>query len=192
MKAPKLSHLWDRHPDDWYVEPSWCSERLFAVHSFEGAIHDPAAGLCRIVDSARAAGYYAVGTDIECRDPKRPIVRQDWLEPSIAVADNVVSNPPFKHCNDDAPFVMKSLIRARRQVALLLPAAWVQGDKRSRWLEQTPLRTVYFLTPRPSMPPGPVIKAGVEPGNGTKDFAWFVWDHSWVGSWQGKWLRRDD
>jgi len=192
MKAPKLSHLWDRHPDDWYVEPEWCSQRLFKVHVFDGAIHDPAAGLCRIIDSARAAGYYAVGTDIKIRNPARPIITQDWLEPSIAVADNMVSNPPFGLCSGEAPFVLKCLQRARRQVALLLPASWLCGDERSRWLAQTPLKVVYFLTPRPSMPPGPVIESSEAPGNGTKDFAWYVWDHAHVGNWYGAWLRRDD
>ncbi len=23
----KQAHLWDREPDNWYVEPEWCSRR---------------------------------------------------------------------------------------------------------------------------------------------------------------------
>ena len=31
------------------------------------------------------------------------------------------------------------------------------------------------------MPPGKVIEAGVKAGNGTKDFAWFVWKKGYGG-----------
>ena len=76
-------------------------------------------------------------------------------------------------------------------MALLLPANWVQGDKRSRWLDRSPLRRVYFITPRPSMPPGAVIAAGQKPGNGTTDYAWFVWQVDYDGPAEICWLRRD-
>jgi hypothetical protein len=84
-----------------------------------------------------------------------------------------------------------ALERTRQKCALLLPVIWIQGDKRSRWLETTPLYKVLFLTPRPSMPPGAVIEAGEEPSNGTKDFAWFIWLQGYKGSSQIGWLRRD-
>jgi beta-xylosidase len=67
------------------------------------------------------------------------------------------------------------------KVALLLPATWHLGDKRSRWLETTPLRRIWCLTPRPSMPPGAVILAGETPGGGTQDFAWYVWLRGYDG-----------
>jgi hypothetical protein len=43
-KRPRRSHIFDRDDDDFYVEPAWCSERLFAVEPFAGLIWDPAAG----------------------------------------------------------------------------------------------------------------------------------------------------
>ena len=104
------------------------------------------------------------------------------------LAPNIVSNPPFGIAER---FVARALQLAERKVAMLLPANWVQGDKRSRWLETTPLAKIWFLTPRPSMPPGPVIEAGVSPGNGTTDYAWFVWQRDYGGTPQIGWLRRD-
>jgi hypothetical protein len=74
---------------------------------------------------------------------------------------------------------------------MLLPANWVQGDKRSRWLQQTPLLRVWFITPRPSMPPGHVLEAGGKPGNGTTDYAWFVWLRGYDGTPEVRWLRRN-
>ena len=38
--APRVrrSHIFARHANDHYVEPAWCSARLFDVEDFEGAI----------------------------------------------------------------------------------------------------------------------------------------------------------
>jgi hypothetical protein len=120
-----------------------------------------------------------------------------FFEPYAAgrrLPDNIVSNPPFGLCDSKKGkpgFVELALRRAQRKVALLMPANWVQGDKRSRWLETTPLQKVLFLSPRPSMPPGQVLEAGVKPGNGTTDYAWFVWERGHSGAPTIGWLRRD-
>lgn len=190
------SSLWQRDPHDWYVEPQWCSARLFEEEVFRGSIHDPAAGGGNIVRAAQAHGYIATASDIVDR---RSITNfwpevVDWLAPNNHPFTNIVSNPPFGLCDDrksrSHPFVERCLERAERKVALLMPANWVQGDQRSRWLERTPLRRVWFLSPRPSMPPGHVLTAGMKPGNGTTDYAWFVWQKDYDGPPEIRWLRR--
>jgi len=169
------SHLWRRDPLDWYVEPEWCSERLFEMEKFEGPIWDPAAGTGRIAHSAEKAGYKAHATDIDSRTYAPHVLQLDfWSMPDRAYPINIVSNPPFSLAEKFAQIALRV---AQRKVVLLLPANWVQGDKRSRWLETTPLRRVLFLTPRPSMPPGAVVVSGGKPGNGTTDYAWFIWSH---------------
>lgn len=190
------SHLWARHPDDWYVEPPWVSERLFEVEKFDGDIHDPSCGLGNIVRSARAAGYVATGSDI-VRRSEYCLWLRNWLEPDAfdGPFKNIGSNPPFKLCDDRKagthPYVERCLERASGKVALLMPSNWVQGDKRSRWLETTPLARIYYISPRPSMPPGPALEAGMKPGNGTTDYAWFIWEHGHTGGPVTRWLRRN-
>lgn len=191
------SSLWAREAKDWYVEPPWVSERLFEVETFYGTICDPACGSGNIVAAARRSGLTAYGSDVVRRSELCGAV-MDWLAPSeddnFWGHDNVVSNPPFKLCDDRKtgthPFVDRCLNRARNKVALLLPSNWIQGDARSRWLETTPLYRVYFLSPRPSMPPGQVIEAGLKPGHGTTDYAWFVWLRGYDGAPEIRWLRR--
>jgi hypothetical protein len=191
------SSLWAREANDWYVEPEWVSERLFHVETFHGTICDPACGSGNIVAAARRSGHTAYGSDVVRRSELCGAVL-DWLAPSeddkFWGHDNVVSNPPFKLCDDRKtgthPFVDRCLSRARHKVALLLPSNWIQGDARSRWLEKSGLRCVYFLSPRPSMPPGQVIEAGLKPGNGTTDYAWFVWLRGYDGAPEIRWLRR--
>lgn len=181
------SNLWSRDPDDWYAEPEWCSRRLFATEKFQGAVWDPAAGFGTIVKSAIAAGLSAFGTDLIDRGYGPGGI--DFLKTEYTTPRNIVSNPPFALAQ---PFVVRALHLASAKVAMLLPAIWVQGDERSRWLETTPLQKVLFLTPRPSMPPGPILAAGAKPGNGTKDFAWFIWSRGHRYAPTIGWLRRDD
>jgi hypothetical protein len=180
------AHLWARDPLDYYTEPSWISERLFAVEKFEGDIVDPACGSGRIVRAARAAGLHSFGTDIKKRCEECLVVR-DFLGETGARYDNIVSNPPFKHAE---AFIDLALKRTERKVAMILPAKFMSGDKRSRWLETTPLRRVLHITPRPSMPPGAVIEAGVSPGGGKEDFAVLIWLKGFDGKPETGWLRR--
>ena len=193
-KIDKAAHLWARHPDDYYVEPEWCSARLFATEIFTGTIIDPACGSGRIVRTARAAraaGHRVVGYDLVQRSVGC-IAQENFLDTDYET-DNIVSNPPFKLCGKprDFVFVRKALDTAADKVALLLPLPWMTGADKARYLQTTPLAKVLVLTPRPSMPPGPVIEAGLPPGGGTEDFAWFIWSHGHKGPPTLGWLNRD-
>lgn len=180
------AHLWARHPDDWYVEPEWCSERLFEVEPFPLRIFDPACGLGRIVKAARAAGFKARGFD-KVRRSDYCEGEADFLKWCGLIPEAIVSNPPFKVAVE---FAAKALEVAEKKVALLLPTLWLHGDERSRWLAQTPLEKVLIITPRPSMPPGPVIEAGIAPGGGKNDFSWFIWSQGFAGRPEVTWLRK--
>lgn len=180
------SHLWARDANDWYVEPRWCADRLFESFRFVGEIIDPACGSGNIVDAAKRAFHCAEGWDIVDRGYSGTKIR-DFRNVRERYA-NFVSNPPFGIAEH---FVAHALELMRNATAMLLPANWVQGDKRSRWLATTPLLRVLFITPRPSMPPGTAIAAGQSPGNGTTDYAWFIWQRGYEGKPEIGWLRRD-
>jgi len=195
----RKSNIWARDAYDWYVEPEWCSQRLFDVEPFVGEIVDPACGIGRIVGTARAAGYRTQGLDIVRRsdacDEVADFMSDVWQSQRPCWPENIVSNPPFKLC-DPKPgvrpkgFVELALERTCRKVALLLPASWLFGVRRAERLRTTPLRRVHLLVPRPSMPPGAVIAAGEKVGGGTTDFAWFVWEHGYRGLPEITWLDR--
>lgn len=177
----KQAHLWERDPHDWYVEPYECSASLFIEEDFDGPIWDPACGLGRIVEEARLAGHQAIGTDIVSRSPLCGAT-SDFLQPTYTpLFRNIVTNPPFGIAED---FVNKalSILPDQGKLAVIVPLVWLSGFSSKRdWLPRSPLKTVYSISPRPSMPPGSVILAGIKPGNGTKDFAWLVWQKGHVG-----------
>jgi hypothetical protein len=182
MKEAKRAHIWSRDEFDFYIEPRWCSQRLFRYEEFRGIIYVPAAGTGRVVDAAIENGLQAFGSDIVIRDAR--FTARDFLRHEYPVSwrgVNIVTNPPFQVADEFA-----------RKVALLLPATWHCGAERSLWLQRSPLRRVRFLTPRPSMPPGAVVMSGEEPGGGTKDFAWYIWERGYAGRPELGWLRRDN
>ena len=71
---PRASHIWPRNTADWYIEPEWCSSRLFDVELFVGSIYDPACGSGRIVAAARAHSHRATGADIVDRGFGFPVL----------------------------------------------------------------------------------------------------------------------
>lgn len=190
---------WARDPHDWYCDPAWITDRLFEVESFDGNIIDPACGRGNILESARARGFSAYGYDVVRRSSLPGIEVQDFMHPTWSsrwLVDNIVSNPPFGMCDEkkvgaQPTFVELALRRATRKVALLMPATWHQADKRSRWLETKPLRRIWHITPRPAMPPGTYLAAGGKAGNGTTDFAYYVFLRGYDGPVETRWLRRD-
>jgi hypothetical protein len=183
-KRPRRSHIFDRDDHDFYVEPAWCSERLFAVEPFAGLIWDPAAGSGTIPRAARAAGLPNFASDIADHGCGP---RQDFLTASApAEAFNVVTNLPFRSAR---AFVEQALTLGARKTAVIFPTARLNA---ARWLEPLPLTKIYLLTPRPSMPPGEVIARGEKPGGGKTDFCWLVFDRTHSGPPELLWLLRDD
>lgn len=174
MRAKK-SHIWDRDPHDWYVEPKECSLALFRLEQLRGSVWDPACGMGRIVEAARETGLSCYGSDIVKRSEFCSEILDFFKGNTSFDFKNIVSNPPLG-CAEE--FVLKALkiTPFGGKVVMLLPLVWLTGFSSKRnWLPASPLCRLYPISPRPSMPPGEVIMAGERPGNGTKDFAWFVW-----------------
>lgn len=183
MKQRIQAHKWDRIKHEFYLEPEWCSQRLFEVEQFKGKIVDPACGRGRIVSSAKAAGYNSIGRDLVKRGPLCQNTR-DFLSDNTRIS-NVVSNPPFSIAEE---FARHALEVCAGKLALLLPIVWLTGKTRSQWLEKSPILRVWMLAPRPWMEPG---QGKVEKRGGKRDFCWVVWDKDWRGAPRVGWLRRD-
>lgn len=178
------AHQWQREEHEHYVEPEWCSRRLFEVERFVGGIWDPCCGFGRIPESAKAFGLENSASDIV--DRGYPGCRVGDFLKSEGGAPNIVCNPPF---NIIRPFAEHALRMAVRKVAMIFPTRRLNA---AHWLRQTPLVQVWMLTPRPSMPPGHVIASGEEAGGGKVDFCWLVWEHGHTGRTEFGWLHRDE
>lgn len=194
IAKPIAAHSWEREANEHYVEPSWCSARLFEEEKFEGGILDPCCGFGTIVKSAVSAGLHAVGSDLIERAPGfmygLDFLSSDYpheiLHPGLGgECQNVVCNPPFNIARE---FAECALAWAPRKVAMIFPTARLNA---AAWLRSLPLSRVWLLSPRPSMPPGYVIARGDKPGGGKMDFCWIVFSRGRIGPPDLRWLHRD-
>lgn len=179
------AHVWEREANEHYVEPEWCSRRLLQEEDFVGEIYDPCCGFGTIVKAARGLDIGAYGSDLVDRGFEGAKSGIDFIQSDIEDVDNIVCNPPF---NIADKFALHALRTARRKVALVFPTARLNA---AHWIKGTPLRRIWLMTPRPSMPPGHVITAGGKPGGGKMDFCWLVWERGFIGEAEIRWLRRD-
>lgn len=191
------AHIFKKQKENWYVEEPWCAMRLFEEIKFKGAIHDPCCGGGNIPFWAQNAEYRVTCGDIVDRDKLDSGIpfRLGTYADDKKVYDNIVTNPPFDDINKTPwPFVTWALAHAKYKVALLVPFKWLAGDKRTRFLETTPLAEVWLMTPRPSMPTGEYLLAGNKAEGGKQDFAWAIFNAGFKSGGPVpalKWLRRD-
>ena len=180
------AHLWEREANEHYVEPDWCSRRLFEEEDFRPAIWDPCAGFGRIPEEAAKQGLKAHATDIVDRGYFAFDGVQNFLTVEATRAAVIVCNPPFAIASH---FAVKALsLEGVERVAMIFPTARLNA---AHWLRDTPLARVWLMTPRPSTPPGHVIATGEKPGGGKMDFCWLVWDRAYSGTPAILWLHRD-
>jgi hypothetical protein len=181
------THVFDKEKRGHYVEPAWTSRRLFEVEKFTGPIYDPAYGWGTILREAVLFHYDVCGSDIVDRRRHqlgKSFFKHDFLT-SAYIQDSVVCNPPFDHVQE---FCEHALEIGATKVAMI---CLVRRLNAAHWLQALPLRRVWLLTPRPSMPPGSWIAAGNKPGGGTQDFVWLILERGYAGEPAIGWLHRD-
>jgi hypothetical protein len=163
----------DRERDDFYPTPPRATNALLDVESFEGGIWEPACGDGAISKVLEERGYSVVSSDLIDRGYGTPGV--DFLLDYQTSADNIITNPPFKHAQE---FVEHALRRSRRKVAMLCRLAWLEGHARRQMFEATPLSRVWVFSRRIPMHRG---RQAEKSEGGMIAFAWFVWDHGHTG-----------
>jgi hypothetical protein len=181
------AHVWEREANEHYVEPEWCSKRLFQDEGFDGDIWDPCCGFGRIPKAALAAGApHVFATDIVDRGYVGCEAGVDFLTYcGASLAPNIVCNPPFNIADKFGRHAWT--LMGVEKVAMIFPTARLNA---AHWLHDLPLSCVWLMTPRPSMPPGHVIMAGEKPGGGKMDYCWLVFEKP-KRTPELRWLRRD-
>jgi hypothetical protein len=191
-KRPRRGPIWRREPKDHYVEPAWVTERLLDVERFIGAIHDPCVGFGTTSHVARPRGFVISCADIVDRQAASPygpiegLVIRDFLHDDTP-RKNILCNPPGDIFE---AFVLHALAVTKSKVAVIFPTGRLNTALHG-WLGRARLARCWFLTPRPSMPPGRIIAKGKKPGDGKTDFCWLVFESGHKGYPQMRSLHRD-
>jgi len=170
-----------REKDDFYPTPPEATRALLDVETFHGGAWEPACGdgaICRVFEER---GLPVAGSDLVNRGFGETGV--DFLLEYKPRAPNIVTNPPFKLA---VPFVRHSLNLAEGKVAMLLKLAFLEGRERADLFRTTPFARVWVFSRRLAFVRGTPHAA--TPGGGMLAFAWFVWEHGYVGKPEIGWL----
>lgn len=191
-KTTKNAHLWERHPDDWYVEERFATAELLKVEDFDAeGIWDPYCGRGHVLAEALAVGYPVFGSDLRTRklvDGARAalFIEAPFESFLVSMAPGVIMNPPYR-----AGTGIEAAVRQARRyisvwkIAAFVPARFLWGKERALGFHQEqPASRVWLITPRPNAPPGPVWEeAPEEVGGGVEEFAWMVWERNAEWDW---------
>jgi hypothetical protein len=183
-KRVKRTHIFAKEEGLHYVEPQWCSVRLFETERFARRVWDPFTGWGRVVEAARGAGYATWASDLTERGYPLDAIK-DFLDVErISTNVSIVGNPPFEDT------IAQHAVRLDPvKMALLWPfarlvAAWP-------WLAAAPLARVRMLTPRPALPPGSYIESGRKPEGARVEHCWLIFERGHRGQPRLHWLHRD-
>lgn len=164
----------NRERDDFYPTHPRATNALLDAVSFEGDVWEPACGDGAISKVLEARGFKVYSSDLIDRGYGESPV--DFLLDYRTTADNIITNPPFKHALE---FSRHALARSRRKVAMLARLAWLEGIERGAFFKASPLAQVLVFSKRIPLQRGRLVADG-EFG-GMIAFAWFVWDHAHQG-----------
>ena len=171
---------------DFFIEPKWVVDLLLDAEQFHGLVYDPACGIGTIVDACVGRGFTAYESDIACRDPR--FTMADFLD-FPGRAENVICNPPYGLAKE---FIEKALAITTYKVAILVQSKFLYSQKRHSLFTECPPAKIYYLSTRPSMPPGELFLAGkVKRGGGKLDYCWIVWHRGHNGKSECEWLKRE-
>jgi hypothetical protein len=172
-RADGSYHKRDDH--DFYIEPEWTVDVLLDAEDFTGTVYDPACGSGTIPRVCCRRGLTAFGADLINRGPS--IAPVNFLSDQLPITgiQNIICNPPYR---DAEKFVRRALavVGGRGKVAMLVQSKFLFSQKRWQLFNDDPPARIYFLSTRPSMPPGAeYLRGEVEAKNGKVDYVWMVW-----------------
>lgn len=168
-----------RPADDFYPTPSSATLALLGVERFPGLIWEPACGDGAISRVLEQHGHQVISTDLVDRGYGRGGV--DFLLDFVTRTNHVVTNPPYILAQE---FVEHALRCTDGKVAMFLKLVFLEGERRRRLFETTPLARVWVFSRRLQLP-----RAGTEyRSRGMIAFAWFVWQHGHRGAPAIGWL----
>lgn len=187
-----------RVENDYYATPFSATEALLNALNESGetlssdTILEPSAGEGHIVKVLKDFYPYneIVANDIAYRSSRLGIDVNggiDFLnyEPHRKY-DTIITNPPFALAQE---FIEKALTLTNRRVIMFAKIQLLEGDKRRKMFDNSPLKYVYVFSKRVNpLRNGEATDENGKPWASTMCFAWFVWDLEYEGEPIIRWL----
>ena len=168
-----------RESDDFYPTPRYAVEELLKRETFDGNIWECACGEGDISEVFKNNGFEVFSSDLINRGYGEQL---DFLQSDL-VADNIVTNPPYKLALD---FVLKAKKQGKNKIAMFLKTVWLESESRYQMFQDKdfPLKNIYQFSKRVTL-----YKGGVKMKNsGMISYAWYVWEKGYVGKPTIEWI----
>lgn len=187
-----------RVENDYYATPFNATEALLNALNECGetlssdTILEPSAGEGHIVKVLKDFYPYneIVANDIAYRSSRLGIDVNggiDFLnyEPHRKF-DTIITNPPFALAQE---FIEKALELSNHYVIMFAKIQLLEGDKRRKMFDNSPLKYVYVFSKRVNpLRNGEATDENGKPWASTMCFAWFVWEKDYEGEPIVRWL----
>ncbi len=156
---------------DFFIEPRWAVDLMLDQEGFYSLAWDPACGSGTIINALEARDIACTGTDIADRGRFHAV---DFFEaPKPTWLKSIISNPPYGVAER---FASRALSLAPK-VALLVTSKFLYSQRRYQLFADHPPSKIYFLSSRPSMPPGDAYLRGeIKATGGKADYCWIIWE----------------
>ncbi len=174
----------EREIHDYYATDPRAAELLLEVEAFSPLIWEPACGEGHLAKIFEKAGHTVVSTDLIYRGYGNDEPLDFLAYDGESFDGDIITNPPY---SKGLEFVEKAIetIADGHKVAMFLKLQFLEGQKRRKFFERYPPRTVYVLSGR--------IKCAK---NGDFDsipssavaYAWYVWDKGYIGDPIIRWI----
>lgn len=174
---------------DYYATPEWATEELIKRESFDGLILEPCSGAGAISNVLEREGYEVISSDIREDDHIYGDKGVDLLQIESTPAKNIITNPPFFMAMESVEKSLE-LVPDGGKVAMILKIQFLEGQKRYKFFQDTPLRRVYVFSKR-------VVfwneliqtdESNRSKHGGTICFAWYVWEKGYTGKPEIEWI----
>ena len=162
----------ERHPDDFYPTPSWCTEVLLRHWRPRGVVWEPAAGDGAIVDVIREYFYPTWATDLHQRrsDIQGGV---DFFAAIPPVTEfSIVTNPP----NNLAEEFLREALKLTSNVAMLFRHEFDCAASRADLYRLPNFVGKIVLTKRPRW-------IADSTGSPRHNWAWSIWDQDRTPRW---------
>ena len=153
---------------DFFPTPRWTTEILLRNWEFEGSVWECACGDGAISKVFEASGYSVVSTDLYDRGYGKSGV--DFLLQRKLLAENIVTNPPFRLMNE---FTLNILNLKPKATAILGRLQYLETKGRYKIFKRFPPRKVIVVSDR--------VEFFSEVPGGQWSIVWCIWERDYKG-----------
>ena len=173
-----------RESHDYYATDPRATELLLGVERFSPTIWEPACGEGHIAKVLEQAGHSVISTDLIYRGYGNQEPLDFMLYDGDAFDGDIVTNPPY---TAGAEFAEKAIetITDGHKVAMFLKVQFLEGQKRRKFFDKYPPRTVYVLSKRMKCAKNGDFNSI---GSSAVAYAWFVWQKGFAGRPEIQWI----